>query len=101
MEKEKTNKEVPPKMRDFFFQVVVKFQDEQSLFDLRNGHDIDFGLLDSVIPWRQFRNSIPDIKVHRLFTSLSTDEINTLVERARSLDSNYRPPNFFLPSKRQ
>jgi len=96
MEKEKTNKEVPPKMRDFFFQVVVKFRDEQSLFDLRNGHDIDFGLLDSVIPWRQFRNSIPDIKVHRLFTSLSTDEINTLVERARSLDSNYRPPNFFF-----
>src|SRR6476659_827164 len=95
MEQAKTPEGIPPRLRDYFFQVVVKFQNDESLFDHRQDGDIDFALLDNIISWTQFQKSIPKIKIHRLFTSLSADEINSWSETAICSDSSYTPPNFF------
>jgi hypothetical protein len=54
MEQEKIIQGSPHKLQDFFFQVVVKFQDDQTVLDL--GEDVDFDLLDDIIPCNQFRN---------------------------------------------
>src|SRR4030095_1688136 len=92
MEQGKVIQGSPHRLQDFFFQVVVKFQDDHTLFD--SGEDIDFDLLNEIIPWSQFRNSLPEIKINRLFTSLSVDELKRLVETATSLDRRYQAPNF-------
>src|SRR4051812_45120169 len=71
------------------FQVVLKLCNNVST---PRGNQA--GISDDVIPWTQFKMKVPEIKIGRLFTSLSADEIVALVEAAKSSDKLYRPPNF-------
>jgi Subtilase family len=45
--------------------------------------------------WKRLVERFPDIRVSRLFFTITADDLHELVERARELDRRYHPPNFF------
>lgn len=49
---------------------------------------------DSIGAWRELEKSYPGIRLRRLYTSLSPQEIQALVSRAKDANPDYRPPNF-------
>jgi len=71
-------------MKSPFFQVVFKLRKDV----------FAEAVYGDIILRTQLQAKIPDIKVGRLFTSLSFDQMQGLVERGKSLDKEYQPPDF-------
>jgi hypothetical protein len=71
---------------------VVKLQKDLPLPDDSQSEGLFFQT--EIIPRIQLQEAAARIKIRNLFTSLTFSEINDLVNRAKSLDSSYEPPNF-------
>ena len=72
-------------------RVVVKFHDYVEL-PYEDGVEKHIEKL-SVGPWRKLLDEFPGLTFKRLYTSLDSNEIQKLVDRATELDSTYSPPN--------
>jgi len=80
----------------FVSRIVVKFYDNLRI-NYRNGNDILEVLFrqDNAKQWRDLIGLYPFIQIGKLFTSVSTDSIIELVNKARVLDATYNPPDLF------
>lgn len=72
-------------------RVVVKFRDYVDL-PYRDGIE-DYLEKLKIGPWTRLAEEFPGITLKRLYTSLEPEKITSLVNRARELDTTYRPPN--------
>lgn len=72
--------------------VVVKFHDQVPVPRESGGEpqppDERLG------PWEDLRAGFGELRLRRVFTSIRTDRLHVLVDRARELDSTYQPANF-------
>jgi hypothetical protein len=74
-------------------RVVLKFDDSVDLpYDDHAQEHVARRFPDD---WNRLVKRFPDIRVSRLFFSITADELHALVERARARDERYHPPNFF------
>jgi serine protease len=74
-------------------RVVLKFHDSVVLpYDDHAQEHIARRFPDD---WNRLVKRFPDIRVSRLFFTITADDLDALVGRARALDERYRPPNFF------
>jgi len=78
----------------FVSRIVVKFYDNLGV-NYKNEDDIVEVLLKrcDAKQWGSLFNSYPLIQVDKLFTSVGTDSIIELVNKARVLDATYDPPD--------
>lgn len=74
-------------------RVVVKFHDHIDL-PYEDGVEKYFNEY-KIESWEALKVEFPGITFRRLYTALSTDKINDLINKATELDANYRPKNFF------
>lgn len=78
---------------DYVPRVVLKFHDGVDLpYDDNAAKHIAQRFPDD---WQQLVKLVPDIRVFRLFDSVSEDDLRALVEEASAHDDGYRPPDFF------
>ncbi len=75
-----------------FVPIVVKLHKDLPLPDDSQSEDLFFQT--EIIPRIQLQETAHWIKIRKLFTSMTFSEINDLVNRAKSLDPTYEPPNF-------
>src|SRR5437867_4335664 len=80
--------------KSFHPRIVVKFNDLVELSDDSNEEISEIFSNGHVMAWPTLTEFFPGIKIRKLFRSVSTEEINKLVARAKELDATYRPPNF-------
>jgi len=79
----------------FLPRVVFKFKDR---IDIPHGSDKeidDFLLKNQIISLEQMFHNFPNIRMSKLINSIEPYKIEELVQRAKSRDSKYNPPNFF------
>ena len=75
-------------------RIIIKFHDA---LDLPYTSDEEFRkylLEKNIIPLAQLNNEYKGITLSRVFTSIEPDRIRKLVDNARKLNSEYKPPNF-------
>lgn len=72
-------------------RVVVKFHDYVEL-PYEDGVEKHIEKL-SVGPWRKLLEEFPGLTFKRLYTSLDSNEIKKLVDRATEIDQTYKSPN--------
>jgi serine protease len=72
-------------------RVIVKFREQIQLpYDRTAAREIE---QRGIGPWERLEAEFKGITLAPLFTSTKPEEINNLMERARALDSTYRPPD--------
>jgi hypothetical protein len=55
----------------------------------------DFFLRDQVIPWSQLCQKFPGLTIKKLFSSVTPQQVNGWISRARESNPSYKPPDFF------
>lgn len=77
------------------FQVVIKFTDDCRLLDKESEKEEDYVFRDSIFLGQRFFELFPGVSIKRLFSSVASDQLNNLTERAKKIDFTYDPPDFF------
>jgi Subtilase family len=77
----------------FFTRIVIKFYDHSQINYTLNNILETLSRKDSTGQWKTFIQSCAGIQIDKLFTSISTDSLLELVNRAKTLDTKYTPPN--------
>jgi len=75
-------------------RIVVKFQDDVKMASPGTNKNVDFSALKDSVSWKNFFALYPQIQAGKLFTSLTSENITRLVQKARISDALYQPPNW-------
>ncbi len=80
-------------------RIVVKFHDDVKMAYPGKNENVDFSTLRKSVQWKNFFALYPQIQSGKLFTSLTSENITQLVQKARISDALYQPPdwdNYFV-----
>ncbi|HEV8284478.1 MAG TPA: S8 family serine peptidase [Chitinophagaceae bacterium] len=80
--------------KTFLYRIVVKFQDHLNLPYGSAAEVNEFFLQNDILPWQHFLKLFPGIRIAKLFTSISAEEIIAWVNKAKRSDPEYQPPDF-------
>ncbi len=75
-------------------RIVVKFHDDFHMPYDGQQEINDFLLDKNIISWNQMLKTYPGIRVNKLFTSLSKNDLLEMVTKAKNRNKLYAPPNF-------
>jgi hypothetical protein len=75
-------------------RIVIKFYDHAGI-DYSRGNDIVEVLIrqEDSMKWKEFIKTYPFLRIDRIFTSIRADELIALVNKARTMDIKYHPPD--------
>jgi len=80
---------------DLSFQVVIKLTDGFHLPEKQFEKEQEYGFADSIFTQRGLLELFPGISIKKVFSSVTPDQLKKFTERAKRIEVNYHPPDFF------